>query len=308
MPPIPEPLRRTRFDDLAVLVEVAEAGSLTAAAKRLAVPKSTVGRAISRIEANVGVTLVRRTTRLPGLTEPGRQLASLAAPHVVALRDATAGIGRESQEAYGVLRVTTLPDIAALVVGPLLPGFLARYPRVRLEIEATVRLVDLVSEGFDLGIRVTLGRLASSTLISKKLGDLNIGLFAGSTYAARHGLPKHPEDLIKHEVVLFNGWTAVTLQGPKGIVKVPIQGRTSMNDLFVTREAIAAGVGIGPLAPFLAASELAAGRIVRVLPDHRVAGGATYLVHPPAKPLSPKLVAFCSYLLEHAPRLIGSPS
>ena len=81
-----------------------------------------------------------------------------------------AGIGRESQEAYGLLRVTTFPDVAALVVAPLLPGFLARYPRVRLEIEATVRLVDLVAEGFDLGIRVTLGRLASSTLISKKLG------------------------------------------------------------------------------------------------------------------------------------------
>ena len=308
MPSLPEPLRRTRFDDLAVLVEVAEAGSLAAAAKRLGVPKSTVGRAISRIEAHVGVTLVRRTTRLPGLTEPGRQLASLVAPHVVALRDATAGIGRESQEAYGVLRVTTLPDVAALVVAPLLPGFLARYPRVRLDIEATVRLVDLVSEGFDLGIRVTLGRLASSTLISKKLADLNIGLFAGSAYAARHGLPKHPEDLIKHEVVLYNGWTAVTLQGPKGIVKVPIQGRTTVNDLFVTREAIVAGVGIGALAPFVAASELAAGRLVRALPDHRVAGGATYLVYPPAKPLSPKLVAFCSYLLEHAPRLIGPPT
>jgi DNA-binding transcriptional LysR family regulator len=302
---LPEPLRRTRFDDLATLVEVAEAGSLAAAAKRLEVPKSTVGRAISRIEADVGVALVRRMARLPGLTEPGRQLATIAAPHVAALRDASAGIGRVAQEAYGVLRVTTLPDFAALVVAPLLPGFLARYPRVRFEIESTVRVVDLVAEGFDLGIRVTLGRLASSTLIARKLGEMDIGLYAGTTYAARRGLPKHPADLIKHETVLFNNWSALALQGPKGVVRVPIKGRVSANDLCFTREAIVAGLGIGPLAWFLAGPELAAGRITRVLPDHRVAGGSTYLVHPPAKPLSPKLVAFSSYLMEHAPRLIA---
>jgi DNA-binding transcriptional LysR family regulator len=303
--PLPEPLRRTRFDDLAILVEVAEGGSLAAAAKRLGVPKSTVGRAISRVEADVGVSLVRRMARLPGLTEPGRQLATLAAPHVAALRDASAAIGREAQEAYGLLRVTTLPDVAALVIAPLLPGFLARYPRVRLEIEATVRLVDLVAEGFDLGLRVTLGRLASSTLISRKLGEMDLGLYAGTTYAARHGVPKHPVDLIKHESVLFNNWTSIALQGPRAVVKVPIQGRTSANDLFFTREAVVAGVGIGPLAWFLAGPELAAGRITRVLPDHRVAGGATYLVYPPARPLSPKLVAFSSYLFEHAPRMIA---
>jgi DNA-binding transcriptional LysR family regulator len=307
MPPLPELLRRTRFDDLAVFVEVAEAGSLAAAARRLGVPKSTVGRAISRVEAEVGVALVRRMTRRPALTEPGRQLANLAAPHVGALRDATAALGRESQEAYGLLRVTTPPDVAALVIAPLLPGFLARYPRVRLEIETTLRMVDLVSEGFDLAIRIALGRLPSSTLIAKKLVQMNLGLYAGTTYAARFGVPRHPEDLTRHECVAFKGWTTIALQGPKGAVKVPIQGRTSGNDLFFLREAIAAGVGISALPWFLASPDLAAGRITRVLPDHSVIVGATYLVYPPAKPLSPKLLAFCSYLLEHAPRLMVQP-
>jgi DNA-binding transcriptional LysR family regulator len=194
------------------------------------------------------------------------------------------------------------------VIAPLLPGFFARYPRVRLEIETAPRVVDLVTEGFDLGIRVALRRLPSSTLIAKKLAPMNLALYAGTAYAARREVPKHPQDLVRQEFVLYGGWTMVALQGPKGVAKVAVQGRASANDLFFMREAIAAGLGIGPLPWFLANPELAAGRITRVLPEYRLAGGTSYLVYPPAKPLSPKLVAFCSYLLEHAPRLIVQPA
>src|SRR4051812_21370629 len=122
---IPEQLQRTRFDELAVLVAVAEAGSLTGAARNLAVPQSTVGRAIRRLEVDLGVPLARRMARGQPLTEPRRVLAELAAPHVAGLRDVTAALGREATEAYGLLRVTAPPDIGAMVLGPLLSGFLA---------------------------------------------------------------------------------------------------------------------------------------------------------------------------------------
>ena len=141
---------RTRFDELGVLVTVAEAGSLSAAAKQLGVPKSTVGRAIARLEEELGVSLVRRMARGPALTEPGLVLANRAAPHIAGLRDAAAAQGRESQEAYGLLRVTAPADVGAHLIAPLLPGFFARHPRVRVEIENTLRVVDLVREGFDL--------------------------------------------------------------------------------------------------------------------------------------------------------------
>jgi DNA-binding transcriptional LysR family regulator len=108
---------------------------------------------------------------------------------VAALRDVTAALGRESEEAYGLLRVTTLPDVGALVIAPLLPGFLARYPRIRLEIETTLRLVDLVAEGFDLAVRIAMSRLASSTLVAKKVGRMDLGFYAGTTYAARPHRP-----------------------------------------------------------------------------------------------------------------------
>ncbi len=95
----------------------------------------------------------------------------------------------------------------------------------------------------------------------------------------------------------------LTLEGPHGVVKVRVRGRAASNDFFFLREAIAAGVGIGPLPWFLARPEFAAGRIMRVLPDYRAAGGTAYLVHAPAKPIPPKLSKLCEYLLEQVPRL-----
>jgi DNA-binding transcriptional LysR family regulator len=304
----PEQLQRTRFDELGVLVTVAESGSLSAAARRLGVPKSTVGRAIARIEEDLGVTLVHRMARGPALTEQGRALASVSAPHVAALRDATAALGREAAEAYGLLRVTAPADVGARLLAPLLPAFLARHPRVRIEVEHTLRVVDLVREGFDLAIRLTLGRLPPSALIARRLMRMNLALYAGTAYAARRELPKHPGDLAKHDsVVFYPGGNSLSLEGPKGIVKVAVAGRAAGNDFFFLREAIAAGVGIGPLPWFLANDELLAGRIVRVLPDHRAAGGTAYMVYPPAKPLPPKLEKFCAHLAEHVPRLAGHP-
>jgi DNA-binding transcriptional LysR family regulator len=297
-----------RFDELGVLVTVAEAGSLSAAAKQLGVPKSTVGRAIARLEDELGVSLVRRMARGPALTEPGLVLANRAAPHIAGLRDAAIAQGRESQEAYGVLRVTAPADVGAHLIAPLLAGFFARHARVRVEIESTLRVVDLVREGFDLAIRMTMGRLPASTLTARKLAPMNLALYAGTQYAARNHLPKHLDDLARHDTVgFYPGTNTLTLQGPKGPEKLTVNGRASGNDFFFVREAIASGVGIGPLPWFLASQEVAAGRITRVLPEYRVAGGTAYLVYPPAKPLAPKLIRFCAHLLEHVPRLAALP-
>jgi DNA-binding transcriptional LysR family regulator len=298
----------SRFDELGVLVTVAEAGSLSAAAKQLGVPKSTVGRAIARLEEELGVSLVRRMARGPALTEPGLVLANRAAPHIAGLRDAAIAQGRESQEVYGLLRVTAPADIGAHLIAPLLPGFFARHPRVRVEIENTLRVVDLVREGFDLAIRATMGRLPASTLTAKKLAPMNLALYASTQYAARNDLPKHLGDLARHEnVVFYPGTNTLSFLGPNGREKISVNARAACNDFFFLREAIISDLGIGPLPWFLASRDVAAGRITRVLPDYRAAGGTAYLVYPPAKPLAPKLVRFCAHLLEHVPRLAALP-
>jgi DNA-binding transcriptional LysR family regulator len=307
---IMDQLSRVRFDDLAVFVEVAAAGSIAVAARRLGVPKSTVGRAIARVEQDFGVSLVRRMARGPSLTEPGQLLANLAAPHVAALRDAASALGREATEAYGTLRVTAPPDMGTLIIGPLVAGFLARYPRMRIDVDHTLRIVDLVGEGYDLALRVMRGPMAPSSLVAKKLARLDLGLYAGAAYLARREAPKRAQELAHHDHVSFQRGSArdvLALDGPTGTVQIPITARVSANDFFFVREAIVHGAGIGTLPWYVANAESVAGRLVRVLPEYRLADTIAYLVHAPARPPSPKLQAFRSFLLEHAPRLLAEP-
>lgn len=300
--------KKARLEELRILVEVAESGSLSAAAKKLRVPKSTVGRAVRRIEEDLGVALVRRMTRGPVLTEPGRLLADMAAPHIAALRDAPAALGRTASEAYGLLRIATLSDVGALVLAPLLPSFLALHPRVRPEVTLGLPPVDLAREGFDVALRVAMSAsLPSSSLVAKKLGPMNIAFYASPAYAARRELPKRLEDIHDHDTIGFfpGEKNVLSITSPKGTAKLELRPRVSGNDFFFAREAIALGLGIGPLPWFVAQQEIAAGRAVRVLPDHQMKLGMLYVVYPQADPLPAKVRAFTAHLREHVPRLLG---
>jgi DNA-binding transcriptional LysR family regulator len=304
------PRPRVRFDEIALFVEVAAAGSLAAAAKRLGLPKSTVGRAITRIEQDLGVALVRRMARGQGLTEPGRRLAGVASGHIAALRDLASALTSEASEPYGTLRVTTTADVGTLVLGPLVVEFTARYPRIRVELDLTTRPVDLVREGFDLALRLTRRGLPSSALVAKKLARVELGLYAGTSYVMRRGLAKLPADLTQHSIVGFrelDGGDVLTLEsvtGDKSTVRVAVNGSVSANDIFFVREAVNAGAGIGALPWFVARSDLAAGRVVRVLPEYRLGLTTAYLLHAAAQPLPLKLQVFRAFLLEHAPRML----
>jgi DNA-binding transcriptional LysR family regulator len=263
------------------------------------------------VEDDFGVALVRRMARGPSLTEQGRAIANVAAPHVAALRDVSSNLTSDRAEIYGRLRITAPSDLGVFILGPLVPQFLAQHPRVRIDVDLSLRVVDLVTEGFDFAIRVAPGgSLPSSTLMAKRLARLDLGLYASPTYAAQHGLPKRHEELAHHDNMLFPGVAArgaLSLLGPKGAVKVTIDGRIVANDFFFVREAVLAGAAIGPLPWYLASPELAARRLVRVLPEYRLNGGACYLVHPPAKPMPQKVAAFRSFLLERAPRVLIAP-
>jgi len=173
-----------------------------------------------------------------------------------------------------------------------------------------LRVVDLVGEGFDCAIRLTMNpRLPAADLIAKRIGSLDIGFYASVSYAARRPLPKHPRELVDHDnVALFLGDTMpLQARGPRGVVKVRVTPRTSGDDLLFVRAAVVAGVGIGALPWFIAKHDLEAGTITRALPEYSVGAGAAYVAHPPAKPLSPKVSAFASYLVEHGPRMFTQP-
>lgn len=305
-------LKRVRLDELAVFVEVAAAGSLAAAARRLGVPKSTVGRAVTRVEQDFGVSLVRRMARGQGLTEAGRRLASLASGHVGALRDLSSALVSDAGEPYGTLRITAPADIATLVLAPLVAEFIQRHPRVAVELDSSLRVVDLVREGYDLALRVVQRGLPASALVARKLARLQLGLFAAPAYVARQGAPRRPEDLVRHEVLIgLSGdgkpLTSLELRDSAGssVTRLRVQGRCSANDFFFLREVVAAGAGIGLLPWFMARAELGAGRLVRILPEYGALGLTVHMVHARADPMPAHLQLFRSFLLERAPALLA---
>jgi DNA-binding transcriptional LysR family regulator len=301
---------RSRLDDLAVFVEVAEGGSLTEAARRLGVPKSTVSRAVGRLEVSLGVPLLRRSARGHGLSESGRRLAELAASPVATLHDAALALDRPSREPHGRLRITAPVDLGQALLAPLLPPFMAKHPAVHVETELTSRFVDLITEGFDVALRVPASKLPPSALVARRLGAVDHCLYAAPSYLAKQGTPRQPDDLSEHETVVLHprdGSARWTLVSSRGSVNVDVRGRLGSNDFLLIRELIAGGGGIGALPTLLAVPEVRAGRLARVLPDFTLRGATVYFLYAGSRPTPVKIAAFRDHLLEHAPALLKPP-
>lgn len=307
MPTATSPLTRTGFDEIALFVDIAESGSLTAAARRLGLPKSTVSRALARLEANLGVALVRRSTRGHVLTEQGSEFAAMVSSHVVGIRDAALALGGLQSDPYGTVRVTAPIDLGEHVLGPLLPPFLARYPRLHVEVEISQRVVDVIGEGVDLALRAATKPLPASSLRGRKLATLDLGLYASPEYLARVPRVQRPDDLARCEHVLFRGvrgTAQLSLDGPAGPIELTVSGRMGCDDFHPLRAAVVAGAGIGVLPWFLAKPQVDVARLVRVLPRYAMRGVTVHLLHAPLRPLPRKTEVLRDYLMKHAPPLL----
>lgn len=300
-----------RFNELVSFVTVARFGSVTAAARQLDVPKSTVSRAIARLEATLKVALVRRLPRGVRLTEHGAQLARLAQPHVAGLADAIDAVGKAEEQLVGTLRVSAPPDVGQLALPPLLVGLLTRYPHLRVDLDVSVHLVDVVGEGYDAALRFSANRAKGQSLLSKRLATVPGHLYASPQYLARHAAPKSLAALSDHEHVLFrgkNGRSKLKLRGDDGITSLTVSGRFSANDFVVVREAVLGGAGIGSLPWFVARAAAQAGALRRVLPGYEDAGVQLSFVHSPQRPTPRKVEALRDYLVEHMPKVLKPPS
>jgi DNA-binding transcriptional LysR family regulator len=282
------------LDDLDVFVRVARSGSFTKAARTLGVPKSTVSRAVARLEDRARVQLLERTTRAVRLTDAGRALADRAAPHVEGLREALEVVGEEAAQPRGTVRVTGAPDLAA-ILGELVARFTARHPTVGVEVDLSTRFVDLVAEGFDFAFRATLRALDDASLVVRRLGESRLHLYASPAYVARHGVPRSPSDLPRHEGVLFRAKREqrLPLVGPRGAkVEATLTGRVVANEFPFLAAAVRAGAGVGALPAFLAETDVEAGRLVRVLGEWSASGGTILLVQPRAKHVPRRVALF----------------
>lgn len=278
-----------------VFARVVRAGSFTAAAAELRMPKSTVSRKVTDLEARLEARLLERTTRKLSLTDVGRTYYDYCTRIAAEIEDAERAVSSLQETPRGLLRVTAPLNIAWLA--PIVSEFLARYPDVRLELISSARRVDLIEEHFDLGIRA--GPLTDSTLIARSLGTIAWFMVASPAYLKKRGRPRSPEDLKKHDCLLFGqgSWgTDIRLARGEKSVQISVTARLLLGDMDVFHAATLAGLGVALLPAFLCVEDLRARRLERVLRDWSAAATPVHVVYPSNRHVSPKVKTFVDHL------------
>jgi DNA-binding transcriptional LysR family regulator len=295
------------LENLSVFIGVVEAGSFTAAAKRLGVPTSTVSRRIARLEEQLGARLLQRTTRKLSLTDAGRIYFERGQRVVADAQEAERAVAETQAEPSGLLRVTAPPDLSGRLWAVIRP-YLTAHPKVRIELTCTPRFVDLIEEGYDLALRGGPAPEAA-TLVVRKLAELPRIMVASPDYLARAGTPRVPADLVAHQCVLFRAWSLNshwTLKCSGQDKPVPVDGRLLLDDLDAVRWAARDGFGIAQHFAEHCREDLASGALREVLPGSCLPAGALWLVYPSRHHLRPAVRAFIDMTAERLPAVCGS--
>lgn len=284
---------------------LATLGGFTAAAKRLGVSKAAMSHRISELEQAAGVALVQRTTRSVRLTEAGQQLVDATRAAFVDIERSFAGVRDLAREPSGLIRVTAPVALGRQQIVPRLPAFLREHPQVRVELELSDRLVSLAQEGFDLAIRHV--ETAPDTHVAWALCETQSVLAASRAYLRRNGTPAAPQDLGQHNCLhyLRGGpvatWSFEPVRGKGARQTISVQANFTANNSEALREMAVAGAGIALLPDFSAIREIAAGKLVLVLPRWRPVGAfgtRVYAVRPYSPHVPRAVQALVSYLRE----------
>jgi DNA-binding transcriptional LysR family regulator len=277
---------------------VARTSSFSGAARELGMPKSSVSRAVARLEAELGVQLLFRTTRQVSLSAAGTTVYDRIAPLLRSVKAALGELPEREEEPSGTLRVTAPVDLGVLFLAEVVRRYTARYPSVSVDLHLTGRVVDLVAEGFDVALRVA-SKLADSTLVVRRAAPVVLQLFASPLYLARRGTPRSEAELAEHEWVVFrSGPQRLRVPGPRQAPAVHPGGRIVCDDLLFVRDAVRAGAGIALLPTFIAGPDVVAGTLVRIMPRFERLAGYLHIVTPAAKHVPRKVSAFRDLVLE----------
>ena len=287
---------------------IAEHGGFTRAAAALDVTASALNQTLRQLETQLGARLLHRTTRRVGLSEAGHELLKRIAPALNELDAAMDALRQHGDRPAGRLRITVPDVVATAMLDPLLGGFMARWPDVRLEIHVDNGFNDLIAEGFDAGIR--LGESLQRDMVAVPVGGPMRSVVAGSPdYFARRGRPKQPRDLQDHDCINFrrisnraiHHWEFAHKSGPRKAqwFDVSVDGRLTVNSVPLGVRAAIEGAGlVNVLEPF-AREALADGRLESVLGDWLPPYEGFHLYYPSRFQVPPKLRVFIDFLREH---------
>lgn len=282
-----------------LFAQVVEAGSFTAAARELSMPKSTLSRRIAQLEDELDSRLLQRTTRSLRLTDLGKDFYLHCRRMVEEAKEAERTISRVQEMPRGLLRVSAPVEFEANLLGYLVADYLQRYPEVTLELDLSNRFVDLIEEGFDLALRA--GRLEDSSLIAKRLGETRLVVCAAPAYLARRGAPATPKHLTEHDCLVYpgvDGRSLLQFSGPNQMLQVQLEGRLTANSMGALRDAAIAGLGIAVLPLTLCQEALEQQRLQAILEDWQLPTEGIYAVYPSPRHLTPKLQSFIEFIAE----------
>jgi DNA-binding transcriptional LysR family regulator len=283
------------IEELRTFVELADAGGISAAALRLGVAKSIVSRRLTRLEAELGVQLLSRTTRGASLTEAGaafRDYAARACAEVDLARETISPAG----ELRGRLRIAAPLTFGPTHFAPLLAEMARRHPQLHIHTCYSDHVINLVAEGFDCAIRV--GYLQDSNLVAKYVGPIYGSAVASPDYIKAHGAPATPEELLAHEALMQGTEAWYFMDGDKTVTVRP-QGRFKADNGAALVTAAVAGLGIGYLPNLIIQEHLLSGALVPVMTRYPVAPAAAYVVRPPGQHPAKKVRLLAELLIEY---------
>lgn len=283
-----------------VFVAVVEGGSFVSAAEKLSTSTAAVSRQISAAEADLGARLLNRTTRRLSLTEAGQVFYEHAQTILGDIAELQALVGQHTLQPTGLLRISAPLSFGIHELAKVLPGFRQRYPGLRLDVDLTDRLVDLVHDSTDVAVRIA--RSLGPNLIARKISPVPMIVCASPAYLARRGVPLVPEDLALHDTLGYSylltgdNWVFHHRDGQESAVRIQPAVHATNGDLL--RALAVGGEGITVQPDFIVRDDLAAGRLVPLLNDWHMGEFYLYAVYLSRKHLSAKVRAFIDYLAE----------
>lgn len=308
-----------RLDAMQAFARVVEAGTFTKAAETLHISKASVTQLVQQLEARLRVKLINRTTRKVSVTADGAAYYERVVRLLADMDDAETSLSGASALPRGRLRVDVPSPLARMILVPALPAFHARYPDIQLDMGVSDRRVDLLAENVDCVVRG--GRMTDQSLVARRVGELQVGIYAAPAYLQRVGTPLHPRELddTQHRIVGFR-WSGIGKPSPYAMrcdgESIEVHGRyvLSVDDGNAYLAAGVAGLGVFWLPDYMSRAHVARGELVRVFEGWRLDPIPLYVVYPPNRHVSAKLRVFIDWVVElmaeHAPvavRNLGGP-
>jgi len=286
-----------RLNSMAIFVEVVNGEGFTAAAEKIGLSRAQVSKSVKQLEEHLGTRLLNRTTRRISLTEIGRIYYERCKSILSDIEEIEGIASAQATKPHGTLMLSVPTSFGILHLNEAIPHYIKQYPQVQISLKLADRFIDVVSEGFDLVIRIA--ELEDSSLIARKIAPCKRVFCASPEYLKQHGTPKVPQDLAIHHCLVYSNelkpdtWV---LNGPDGTESVKVNGPVCADNGDVLKAAALSGLGITLLPTFIVGADLCEGQLVQVLPNYCPPEISIYAVFPSRRYLSAKVRTFVDFL------------